>query len=304
MTDRNPEQTLPDRLATSTNIVSFRRDGGKTPMVELIPLLAKTGWKRLDLNFCEMMNPSSILCTDRWMSYVDALSELKDRYGLSYIQSHAPYAYDRFALTASAGTTSDSLVLRAIEASAILGVRCAVVHPAKGSDGFDSSRLREMNVRWLSRFVDLAEKRNVTIALENLDAIGEIREADELCALVDAIDSPHVGVCYDFGHAHLGGQDHRANLLTYGSRLVATHVADNHGAADEHLLPFYGTLPWEICMKTLKEIGYAGFLTYEVMFFTRNLPEALKPSMLRHAMDAGRYLCDLMEQDEQANDRQ
>lgn len=283
-----------ERLATSTNIISFRRDGGKTPMVELIPRLAEAGWRNLDLNFCEMMNPSSVLRTDSWHEYVERLSTMKEGFGLRYVQSHAPYEYDRFAMEKSAATASDALVKRAILASAELGVRHVVIHPAKGDGSEPATQLREKNVRWLSPFVELAEQRGISIALENLDAPGEIREADELCALVDAFATPSVGVCYDFGHAHLGGQDHARNLRTYGGRLVATHVADNHGKTDEHLLPFYGTVPWEQCMKTLSEIGYAGYLTYEVMFFTRHLPEPLKPSMLRHAMDVGMYLCSMM----------
>lgn len=288
------------RLATSTNIISFRRDGGKTPMVELIPRLAQADWKLLDLNFCEMMNPSSPLRTSAWHDYIDQLAALKQRFGLEYNQSHAPYEYDRFSLTDDEGRTSDAMILRSLIASAELGVRQIVIHPAKGTTdhGETSKVLRDRNLRWLSPFVEKAEALGIAIALENLDAPGEIREADELCALVDAFHSPAVGVCYDFGHAHLGGQDHVRNLRTYGDRLIATHVADNHGKTDEHLLPFYGTVPWESCMKTLAEIGYRGDLTYEVMFFTRNLPEALKPSLLRHAKDVGEYLCGLMNQAE------
>ncbi len=287
--------TSDGRLATSTNIISFRRDGGKTQMVELIPRLAQAGWRNLDLNFCEMMNPSSPLRTEAWHGYVERLAGLKAQFGLRYVQSHAPYEYDRFSMEESLAKASDALVTRSILASAELGVSHVVIHPAKGDGREPAAKLRERNVRWLAPFVELAEQRGVSIALENLDAPGEIREADELCALVDAFAVPSVGVCYDFGHAHLGGQNHATNLRTYGRRLVATHVADNHGKTDEHLLPFYGTVPWEECMKTLSEIGYGGYLTYEVMFFTRHLPEALKPSMLRHAMDVGAYLCSMLE---------
>lgn len=283
-----------DRLATSTNIISFRRDGGKTPMVELIPRLAMAGWKNLDLNFCEMMNPASPLRTDAWREYVGLLAKLKAGFGLNYMQSHAPYEYDRFAMEDAAGKAGDELIRRAIIASADLGVSQIVVHPAKGH-GEEPAAVREQNVRWLSPFVELAEDTGISIALENLDAPGEIREAEELCQLVDTLASASVGVCYDFGHAHLGGQDHVRNLRTYGRRLTATHVADNHGKTDEHLLPFYGTVPWEACMRTLSEIGYTGYLTYEVMFFTQYLPEELKPSMLRHARDIGNYLCGMME---------
>ncbi len=45
------------RIATSTNLISFNRDGSKIEMVHLLGLYAKEDFKVLDLNLCEMLNP-------------------------------------------------------------------------------------------------------------------------------------------------------------------------------------------------------------------------------------------------------
>ncbi|MFA6892219.1 MAG: hypothetical protein WCQ66_09005, partial [Sphaerochaetaceae bacterium] len=76
------------RIATSTNLVSFRPDGSKTEMQHLIPLYAQDGFSLLDLNLCEMMNPQSVFRTDRYMERVGLLSALRERWGVAYIQSH------------------------------------------------------------------------------------------------------------------------------------------------------------------------------------------------------------------------
>ncbi|MFA6785088.1 MAG: hypothetical protein WCR13_09355, partial [Sphaerochaeta sp.] len=62
------------RIATSTNLISFNRDGSKTEMIHLLPLYAKEGMRILDLNLCEMLNPTSSLRNDEYMKYVLRLS--------------------------------------------------------------------------------------------------------------------------------------------------------------------------------------------------------------------------------------
>jgi sugar phosphate isomerase/epimerase len=86
--------------------------------------------------------------------------------------------------------------------------------------------------------------------------------------------------------------DQRADLLALGKRLVCLHIADNNGSHDEHLAPFCGTVDWLAILRTLKEIGYTGDLTYEIPKFTGNLPAAMRGSVLDYTVELGRYLID------------
>lgn len=273
------------RLSTSTNLVSFLPDGRKTEMQLLIPLYAQGGFTCLDLNFCEMMNPSSILRTDRYEERVGQLLALKRQYGLTYNQSHAPYLRDRFRMRPEEGEKEDAMVFRAIRISAELGIPQIVIHPAPAEED-----IVEKNLAYLAPFLDMADKCGIHIALENLDAKNEIREADQMLGLVNRLSSPSVGVCLDFGHAHMNGLDLVEEIHTYGQALIATHVADNHGTQDEHLLPWYGTIGWRECMKALKDIGYQGDLTLECMKQNQYLPEELRMMAIRQAKEIGSFL--------------
>ena len=51
------------RISSNTNLLAFSSDGYRR-MDEIIPMLANAGFRNLDLNFCEMMNPNSVLNTD------------------------------------------------------------------------------------------------------------------------------------------------------------------------------------------------------------------------------------------------
>jgi sugar phosphate isomerase/epimerase len=87
--------------------------------------------------------------------------------------------------------------------------------------------------------------------------------AEALVTLVDELDHPGVGVCLDFGHAHLQGDVVDA-IETLSGLLTATHVHDNHGKRDEHLAPFEGTIDWAGALLALQKIGYEGTMMLEL----------------------------------------
>jgi sugar phosphate isomerase/epimerase len=71
------------------------------------------------------------------------------------------------------------------------------------------------------------------------------------------------GVCLDIGHAHLlGGAPEAAEIL--GGHILTTHVHDNRGQADDHLVPFGGTIDWATTLMALSKVGYSGPLVFEV----------------------------------------
>lgn len=270
--------TSTDRTATSTNLISFLPDGSKRTMLDVIPLLAGYGYRRLDLNFCEMMNPSSRIGE----GYIARLEELRKAYGLDYVQSHVPYPRDHLALDEDGRRRFDALIARAISYSVQLGIPAIVIHPIRASV--------EENVDYLSRFLPLLDGSSSVLAVENMEGMDEISTADELCAIVDALPQGHIGVCLDTGHAHMRGLDLPKQIAKLAHRLVATHIADNHGTSDEHNLPFFGTIGWPEVMRALHEVCYKGWLTYECMFFTRHLPRELEADVVALSLKIGSYL--------------
>lgn len=86
-------------------------------------------------------------------------------------------------------------------------------------------------------------------------------------ALVDWLDGDlelgDAAVCLDVGHAHLvGGSAEAAEILS--GYVITTHVHDNAGASDDHLVPFAGTVDWPATMMALFKIGYTGPLVLEL----------------------------------------
>ncbi len=154
------------------------------------------------------------------------------------------------------------------------------------------------NLEYFAPYLRTAEKAGVGLAMENLaDAFSQGQRQRtytatpaELVALVDAFDHPLVGVLWDTGHAHLQGLEQEAALRGIGSRLKATHIADNNGLWDLHLLPFLGTVDWKAVMGGLRAIDYPGDFTYEIHNYVRFMPDSLRDAAARVAWETGEYL--------------
>lgn len=130
-----------------------------------------------------------------------------------------------------------------------------VVHlgtPAAKSQPGDNTRASAF--RSAEEICRVAEPLGVRIALEVIP-----NELSTVAALVEMLerdlDAPHAGICLDFGHAHLMG-DVADAVETAAEHVIATHVHDNRRKDDEHLVPYQGSINWDMALTTMQKIGY------------------------------------------------
>lgn len=128
--------------------------------------------------------------------------------------------------------------------------------PSPGENSRDGAR------RSVEALQKLAEPLGVQVAVEVIP--NELSKAESLVHFVeDVIDAPQVGICLDFGHAHLDGDVVDA-IETVSEHLIATHVNDNDGRLDQHLLPFDGTIDWPAALTAIQKVGYDGTMMMEI----------------------------------------
>jgi len=60
-----------------------------------------------------------------------------------------------------------------------------------------------------------------------------------------------VKICFDTGHANMMNGCHQA-FETLRSYIASTHVHDNRGEKDDHLMPYEGTIDWRQAIRDLK----------------------------------------------------
>jgi sugar phosphate isomerase/epimerase len=129
-------------------------------------------------------------------------------------------------------------------------------HPAPSDNSRDAAR------RSVEELRTLAEPLGVQIAIEVIP--NELSRAGSLVHFVDnVLESSGIGICLDFGHAHMDG-DLVDAIETVSEHLVTTHVHDNRGRTDDHLVPFEGTIDWPGALTAIQKVGYEGTFLLEI----------------------------------------
>jgi len=181
--------------------------------------------------------------------------------GLHVVDGHAPFARDYDFVNALwydnlDGETTYETYLRTINECSEDGIANLIVHLNVNYGEFIAPPPNELGALRIKRLVEAAEKRNVTIALENID------DHSFLAYVFERINSPNLGFCYDVGHRHC--EEPNVDLLAlYGDKLVALHLHDNDGSGDQHRLPFEGNIDWQEQMPKIAAAGYNGPITLE-----------------------------------------
>ena len=270
-------------------------------------MLKEAGYQDLDLHFCDADKGTIEICGDDWERWANNFRNEMERLGLTCGQSHAPY-YKRGLIPADKAVYkySEKMVRRSIEAAGIIGAKTITIHGNAVPGCVDFEQSKALNLEYFCPLLELAEKCGVSIAIENMfDPYDPIKTTirrrrylayvPDLIDLVDTLgkDFKNVGICWDFGHANEMSWNQVESLKMIGKRLIATHVNDNYGIKDDHLLPYLGEIEWKPIMKTLRDIKYEGNFTYETRGFTVNLPDELIPEALRFSVILGNYLLSL-----------
>jgi sugar phosphate isomerase/epimerase len=116
--------------------------------------------------------------------------------------------------------------------------------------------------RSVIEIVEAAAHRNVRVALEVMP--NPLSGAARLVqTLEEQLEGVNAGICLDYGHANLM-TDAAEAAETVSGHLWTTHLHDNNGKRDDHLVPYAGTINWDEAMMATQKIGYEGALMFEV----------------------------------------
>ena len=134
------------------------------------------------------------------------------------------------------------------------------MQPRDGDVGAQDARAAAR--RSVEELVKAAGPLGVRVAVEVIP--NELSRAGSLVHFVeDDLDGLGVGICLDFGHAHIDGDVIEA-VETVSEHVIATHLHDNRGRSDDHLMPMEGTIDWAGALTAVQKIGYDGPLMFEV----------------------------------------
>ncbi len=116
--------------------------------------------------------------------------------------------------------------------------------------------------RSVEEIVEAADALDVRVAVEVIP--NPLSTPTALCRLIEEdLEDLDLGICLDYGHANLLGDVAEA-IETISGHLATTHMHDNGGKRDDHLVPFSGRIDWDVAIMSTQKVGYDGVLMFEV----------------------------------------
>jgi len=207
---------------------------------------------------------------------IDALATWLRDAGLELHSIHAPIVeglggddkWGRSFFNATRDEGARRLAIRETEAALAIArripARFLVVHlgtPSAQNPGPDDNS-RSAAVRSVEEIQRLASPLGVRVALEVIP--NDLSTPAALVSLIeDELELADIGICMDFGHGGLSGDPVDA-VETASGHVITTHVHDNLGRTDDHLVPFEGTIDWPAVLMAMEKIGYDGLYMLEV----------------------------------------
>ena len=140
--------------------------------------------------------------------------------------------------------------------------------------------------RSLDALQPVARQHGVRIAIENTPELATPRQ------LLCEYPPEFLGLCYDSGHGNLADRRGLDELATVTGRLIAVHLHDNNGTADQHHLPFTGTVDWPRLTRLIAQSSYRQCVSLEVVL--RPPEHIAEVEFLARAVAAGQRLASLI----------
>ena len=232
---------------------------------EHLSAIAEAGFEAVELfatkSHFDYTDPAAINSLAQWLRET----------GLTLHSIHAPI-WDVFGgttgssySTAAADNAKRQAAVRQAEAALAIvrdiPASYMVVHLGT-TDANNGENSRAAASRSLEEICQFAEPLGVRIAAEVIP--NDLSSAHALVAMLERdFDGSTVGICLDFGHAHLMG-DVADAIETAAEHLITTHVHDNRRRADDHLVPYRGTIDWPAALLMMQKIGYDGTYLMEL----------------------------------------
>lgn len=205
------------------------------------------------------------------------LLNLRDKYGVPikvYTPEHNSYPYNYMIGDESQRIESIEYLKTAIEMGKALGTEYTVISAGHAGYMASSKEIWERLCISIRELVECAHQNDQILLIEALTQFESnvCTNANDLYDIVEYINSPQFGAMCDLVPPYV----HNESIMTYfrklGKSLKHVHIIDSDGKSDIHLVPGEGSIPLKELIKEIKEYGYDGGATIELVTSYINEP--------------------------------
>jgi sugar phosphate isomerase/epimerase len=132
------------------------------------------------------------------------------------------------------------------------------------NQGLSENELLRIFENGINEILKTAESENVTVLVEPEPGL-LIENSEQFIKFIKNFDSKHIGLNFDIGHFFCVGEDPSQVIYKLSEYVRHVHLEDI--AADRthhHLMLGEGAIDIDSVFKSMKDIGYEGFITIEL----------------------------------------
>jgi sugar phosphate isomerase/epimerase len=221
------------------------------------------GLRSIEINIPNGMPPSELFPPSR----IDSIKGIAEENGAT-LSFHIPFKVNVSESIPSFRKANIKYLRSCIETAAALGIKLITVH--LGTFYWFPVETRTRN-KSLERFVQHIDEvlvdcqaNDIKLALENVVPLPKWSDyhhlgdnIEDFKYIFDNVDSEHLGMCLDTGHANLG-DGVAAFVESIASKIINVHIHDNPGDDDIHLLVGDGNIAWEEVTAAFLKVSYNG----------------------------------------------
>lgn len=226
------------------------------PLREQLPMIGRVGFRYISLG-ARFEHSGYLIASGR-----KRIRKLVASHGIRICSLHTPFGKNFDISSPDPGKTRRTIdcYRRCIDAAQYLGARVVIFHPTAYKQ-FDNLDFRKkVIVDNVNRLLDYVHNTEVSLAVEN----EHFASANEILRFsLDTIPDSKYGFCYDTSHDNLTSHPLKV-FQQYGHRLLTTHISDNRGERDDHVLPYEGVFPWTAFCRAFSRIHFSGVPLLEV----------------------------------------
>lgn len=226
------------------------------PLREQLPLIKSAGFTHISIG--AKIEHSNYLESEGMKS----ISAMVDGHGLGVCSIHTPFGkgIDISSPDRAISDRTVEIYQRCIDAAFLLSAHVVIFHPTAYLSSNHIDARKEVLIKNVGKLLEHIGQGYVRLAVEN-DSYEPANVV--LSHSLDEIADSGYGFCYDSSHDNLVERP-LALLDTYGHRLLTTHISDNRGKKDDHILPFEGTYNWDGFCKSFPCEVFGGIFLLEV----------------------------------------
>lgn len=186
---------------------------------------------------------------------------------LGYTPEHNAYPYNFMIGSELQRRDAVAYLKLCLDMAKELGADYMLVSPAHAGYQADYEEIWSRMEKTIRELGEHAEKKEVKLVVETLTPYesNAFKSANDAAEIFKRIDSPYVvGMC-DLVPPYVQHESIMAYLDKLGDKMYHFHIIDGEQGTDSHIVPGEGSIPLKELFMELKEAGYQGTATLELV---------------------------------------